>query len=119
MTGPSAGPSRCAVSACDDLELAARTQADFEKQVTELLKADRKAGIAFITNRTWELADAYREAIWQAVDFLMWKYDMGFVTENGKVSGKGYPAEWIDKLFKYNFGTSDIRGWSQYVAPAK
>ncbi len=96
-----------------------RTQADFEKQATELLKADRKAGIDFITNRTWELADTYREAIWETVDYLMWKYDMGFITENGKVNGKGYPAAWIEKMFKYDFGSTDVRGWSQYVAPAK
>lgn len=96
-----------------------RNQAAVEKLATELLKQNRESGVNFLTNYSWHLAETYREAIWETVDFLMWKYDMGFTTENGKVSGKGYPAAWIEKMFKYDFGSTDARGWSNYVAPTK
>ncbi len=96
-----------------------RKQAEFEKQATELLVKDRNAVINFLTDYSWKLADTYRKAIWDTVDFLIWKYDMGFITENKKVNGKGYPADWIEKMFKYDTNSTDVRGWSQYVAPAK
>jgi len=96
-----------------------RNQKAVETAAVEILKQDRDAGIRFLTDYSWKLADSFREAIWETVDYLMWKYDMGFVTENGKVNGKGYPAEWIDMMFKYDFGSSDVRGWSNYVAPTK
>ena len=94
-----------------------RNQAAFEKSVLELYNKDKAAAVKYLTEFCSDTIDTFRDAVWQTLDYLVWKYDMGFVTENGKVNGKGYPAEWIDKLFKYNFGTSDIRGWSQYVAP--
>jgi hypothetical protein len=87
--------------------------------VLELYNKDKAAAVKYLTEYCSDTIDTFRDAVWQTLDYLVWKYDMGFVTENGKVNGKGYPAEWIDKLFKYNFGTSDIRGWSQYVAPTK
>ncbi len=96
-----------------------RNQAAFEKSVLELYNKDKAAAVKYLTEYCSDTIDTFRDAVWQTLDYLVWKYDMGFVTENGKVNGKGYPAEWIDKLFKYNFGTSDIRGWSQYVAPTK
>ena len=96
-----------------------RNQAAFEKAVLELYNKDKAAAVKYLTDFCYNTVDTFREAAWQTLDYLVWKYDMGFVTENGKVNSKGYPAEWIEKLFKYNFGTSDIRGWSQYVAPAK
>jgi len=96
-----------------------RNQAAFEKAVVELYNKDKAAAVKYLTDFCYKTVDTFREAVWQTLDYLVWKYDMGFVTENGRVVSKGYPATWIEQLFKYNFGTSDIRGWSQYVAPTK
>ena len=111
-------PDVCAIRDKYEGELV-RNQAAFDKSVLELYNKDKAAAIKYLTDFCSKNVDTFREAVWQTLDYLVWKYDMGFVTENGKVNGKGYPAEWIDKLFKYNFGTSDIRGWSNYVAPTK
>ena len=90
---------------------AIRNQLALEAAATELLQNDREAGIAFLTDYTYRLADSYLNAIWDTVDYLIWKYDMGFVTENGRVNGKGYPQDWIDLVFEHSYGTTDIRGW--------
>lgn len=90
---------------------AIRNQLAIEAAATELLQNDREAGIAFLTDYTYRLADSYLNAIWDTVDYLIWKYDMGFVTENGRVNGKGYPQDWIDLVFEHSYGTTDIRGW--------
>lgn len=88
-----------------------RNQAAIEKAATELLAKDKEAGMAFLVNYTNGLVESYLDAIWDTIDMLIAKYDMGFVNDGVRFQGMGYPQEWVDTVFEHAYGTTDIRGW--------
>ena len=44
--------------------------------------------------------ETVRDAWWELLDFLVWKYNMGFVTENGRVNTVSYPESWLRKVIE-------------------
>lgn len=74
------------------------TQGAIEGAALELLKTDKAAAINFLTNYANRNVETVRDAWWELLDFLIWKYNMGFVTENGRVNSVSYPAEWLKKV---------------------
>ncbi|MEA4883947.1 MAG: C69 family dipeptidase [Clostridia bacterium] len=77
---------------------ALRTQGAIEAAALELHKQDPKLAVEFLTNYANRNVETVRDAWWQLLDTLIWKYNMGFVTEDGRVRSVSYPEAWLRKV---------------------
>ena len=64
----------------------------------ELLKTDREAAIEFLTRYCEDNANMVRDAWWELLDFLLWKFNAGFVNDGNRISSPGYPEEWLRRV---------------------
>ena len=77
---------------------AIRNQGAIEAAALDLYKTDPQAAIDFLTTYCNRNVETVRDAWWELLDYLIWKYNMGFVTENGRVNSVSYPTEWLRKV---------------------
>ncbi len=73
-------------------------QAIIDAAAMELLKTDREAAIEFLTRYCEDNANMVRDAWWELLDFLLWKFNAGFVNDGNRISSPGYPEEWLRRV---------------------
>jgi dipeptidase len=83
---------------------AMRDQVGIDAAACELYTIDPAAAVTFLTNYCNNNVVAVRDAWWEFLDYLIWKYNMGFLHEDGKVKGLGYPQTWLPKVVNENAG---------------
>ncbi len=74
------------------------SQAAIEAAALELYGRDPQQAIEFLTTYCNRNVETVRDAWWELLDHLMWKYNMGFVTGNGRVNSVSYPTEWLKRV---------------------
>ena len=79
---------------------AIRTQPAIEAAALKLYETDPELAIEFLTNYCNRNVETVRDAWWELLDYLIWKYNMGFVTENGRVNSVSYPEEWLRRVIE-------------------
>ena len=76
------------------------TQEAIESAALSLYEQDPALAAEFLTKYCNENVETVRDAWWELLDFLVWKYNMGFVTENGRVNTVSYPEDWLRKVIE-------------------
>lgn len=71
-----------------------------ESVVIDLLAKDRDAAIRFLTNYANRNVENVRNAWWELLDYLMWKYNSGFVMEEGRIRSVSYPEPWLRRVLE-------------------
>ena len=76
------------------------TQEAIESAALSLYEQDPALAAEFLTKYCNENVETVRDAWWELFDFLLWKYNMGFVTENGRVNTVSYPESWLRRVIE-------------------
>ena len=76
------------------------TQSAIDSAALSLYEQDPALAVEFLTKYCNENVETVRDAWWELFDFLLWKYNMGFVTENGRVNTVSYPEDWLRKVIE-------------------
>ena len=76
------------------------TQSAIDSAALSLYEQDPALAVEFLTKYCNENVETVRDAWWELLDFLVWKYNMGFVTENGRVNTVSYPEDWLRKVIE-------------------
>lgn len=71
-----------------------------EVALIDLLDKDRDAALEFVTSFANRNVENVRDAWWEFLDYLMWKYNSGFVMEDGRVNSVGYPEDWLRRVLE-------------------
>ena len=77
-----------------------KTQSVIDEAAITLYKQDPQLAVDFLTKFCAENAQTVRNAAWDLLDFYIWKYNMGFVTENGRVNTVSYPESWLRRVIE-------------------
>ena len=76
------------------------TQEAIDSAALKLYEQDPALAAEFLTKYCNENVETVRDAWWELFDFLLWKYNMGFVTENGRVNTVSYPESWLRRVIE-------------------
>ena len=76
------------------------TQSAIDSAALSLYEQDPALAVEFLTKYCNENVETVRDAWWELFDFLLWKYNMGFVTENGRVNTVSYPESWLRRVIE-------------------
>ena len=76
------------------------TQSAIDSAALSLYEQDPALAVEFLTKYCNENVETVRDAWWELLDFLVWKYNMGFVTENGRVNTVSYPESWLRRVIE-------------------
>lgn len=79
---------------------ALKMQPAIEAAALELYKKDPKLAVDFLTNYANTNVEVVRDAWWALLDHLIWKYNAGFIVEDGKVKTVGYPEAWLRRVIQ-------------------
>ena len=77
-----------------------KTQEVIDSAALKLYEEDPALAVEFLTKYCNENVETVRDAWWELFDFLLWKYNMGFVTENGRVNTVSYPESWLRRVIE-------------------
>ena len=77
-----------------------KTQSVIDEAAITLYKQDPQLAVDFLTKFCADNAQTVRNAAWDLLDFYIWKYNMGFVTENGRVNTVSYPESWLRRVIE-------------------
>ncbi|MEW5982012.1 MAG: C69 family dipeptidase [Acidobacteriota bacterium] len=80
-------------------------QPDVEKRAVELYKQDPEKARAYITDYSNLMASGAVAEWWKLSDFLIMKYNDGYINVGGRERSAGYPKEWLDAV---GYGTTKI-----------
>ena len=72
-----------------------RTQSAIDNAALELYNQSPALAREFLTKFCNDNVETVRKAWWELLDHLVWKYNMGFVTENNRVNSVSYPEAWL------------------------
>ncbi len=73
-------------------------QAEIERKALDLYKQDPARAREFLTDYTVTMAQKTVDEWWRFSDFLIAKYNDGYVNENGRERSVGYPKDWLDAV---------------------
>jgi len=79
---------------------AMREQKAIDAAALELYNKDPEAMVEFLTRYCASNADIVRDAWWEFLDKLLWKYNAGFVNDGNRISSPGYPVEWLERVIE-------------------
>ena len=77
-------------------------QSAIDNAALYLLARDRNAAINYLTEFCRNNVETVRDAWWELRDYLIFKYNIGFVTENGRVNTVSYPESWLRQVIALN-----------------
>lgn len=77
-----------------------KSQAAIEAAALNLYKQDPKLAVEFLTRYCNRNVEVVRDAWWELLDYLIWKYNAGFMIEDGKVKTIGYPESWLQRVIQ-------------------
>ncbi|HEY3383740.1 MAG TPA: C69 family dipeptidase [Vicinamibacterales bacterium] len=80
-------------------------QADVEKKALELYQQDPARAREYLTDYTNTMVQKTVEEWWKFSDFMIAKYNDGYINENGHENSVGYPKDWLDMV---GFGKTRI-----------
>ena len=74
------------------------TQPIIDQYATMLYERDPQLAINFLTGFVNENVVKVRDALWELLDFLMWKYNQGLVNNGTRISQPVYPEQWVKRI---------------------
>ena len=77
-------------------------QKAIDTAAVQLYRTNPAAAVEFLTNFVNNNVTTVRDAWWDLLDFLMFKYNMGKVTVNGSVNNAPYPEAWLRRVAALN-----------------
>ena len=78
-----------------------RNQAAIDAAALELYKQSPATAKAFLTSYCNNNIELVKNAWWELLDYLVWKYNMGFETYNNRVNSVSYPTAWLNLVVSY------------------
>lgn len=81
-------------------------QPEVEKRAADLYTQDPEKARAYITDYSNLMATGAVAEWWKLSDFLIMKYNDGYINVGGRERSAGYPKEWLDAV---GYGTTKIR----------
>lgn len=82
-------------------------QAEVEKRALELHRQDPQKAKDFLTEYSNTMVQKTVDEWWKFGDFLIVKYNDGYINENGQERSPGYPREWLDAV---GYGKVKVQG---------
>ncbi len=74
------------------------TMEGIDAAATAMLKTNPEQARMFLADYAHRNAYEVRDAWWELLDFLIWKYNSGKIIEDGKIGTLGYPADWLKRV---------------------
>ena len=69
---------------------------------TALMQTNPELARKFLADYAHQNAVEVRDAWWDLLDFLIWKYNSGRIIEDGRIKTLGYPAEWLERVIQFD-----------------
>ena len=82
-------------------------QAEVEKKAVELFKEDPQKAREYLTSYTGTMVQKTVDEWWKFADYMVVRYNDGYINENGRERSPGYPKEWLDAV---GFGKTKVQG---------
>lgn len=79
---------------------AMREQKAIDRAALEFYDNDPEVMVEFLTRYCTNNANTVRDAWWEFLDTLFWKYNAGFVNDGNRITSPGYPAEWLERVIE-------------------
>lgn len=73
-----------------------------DQSAAALYEKDPKAAVAFLTNFVNTNVETVRDAWWDLLDFLMWKYNQGLINNGSRITQPVYPEQWVKRILEAN-----------------
>lgn len=69
-----------------------------DQSATALYNKDPKLAVDFLTKFVNTNVEKVRDAWWELLDFLMWKYNQGLINNGTRISQPVYPEQWVRRI---------------------